>query len=81
MKTIKVKELLRRMENKETLPKKVIFGCREYKLIVLDDGACVDYRTDDNQYLMEFMCQLQFLANIIECNLEIEEDLDERNDI
>lgn len=74
MKTIKVKEILRRMENKETLPKKVIWGGREYKLIVLDDGACVDYRTDDNHYLMEHMSENLFLINILEQNLEIEED-------
>lgn len=80
MKTIKVKELLRRMENKETLPKKVMFGGREYKLIVLADGVAVDYATD-NHFLMEDMSKNLFLVNIIEINLEIEEDLDERNDI
>lgn len=76
MKTIKVKELLRRMENKETLPKKVTFMGHEYKLLVLADGVSVDY-VSDNHFLMEDMSKNLFLVNIIECNLEIEEDLDE----
>ena len=79
MKTIKVKELLRRMENKETLPKKVNWMGKEYKMIVLPEGVFVDYRTDDNHYLMEDMSKNLFLTNIIETNLEIEEDLDENN--
>lgn len=79
MKTIKVKDLLIKIINKEEIPKKVSYFGSTYEYKKLGDTS-YDYESRYDGLLFEDLIKTHYMDEMLEVELKIEEEIEEEKD-